>query len=83
MRKTKSLVTYNLISWGTFIKWFLIWLIGFDLLFVVIGLFTHGFRLLQPLLTPSLHSIPNLRWQFTVAFHVEQCGKRTWRHWRF
>ncbi len=45
MRKTKSLVTYNLISWGTFIKWFLIWLIGFDLLFFVIGLFTHGFSI--------------------------------------
>lgn len=43
MRKTKSLVTYNLISWGTFLKWFLIWLIGFNLLFVVIGLFATGF----------------------------------------
>lgn len=45
MRKTKSLITYNLISWGTFIKWLLIWLIGFDLLFVVIGLFSHGFSM--------------------------------------
>ncbi|WP_295746007.1 hypothetical protein [uncultured Limosilactobacillus sp.] len=45
MRKTKSLVTYNLLSWGIFIKWFLIWLIGFNLLFVVIGLFTHGFSM--------------------------------------
>lgn len=45
MRKTKSLITYNLISWGTFIKWVLIWLIGFNLLFVVFGLFTHGFSI--------------------------------------
>ncbi|MCI1287766.1 MAG: hypothetical protein LKG36_04055 [[Lactobacillus] timonensis] len=45
MRKTKSLVTYNLIGWGTFFKWCLIWLIGFNLLFVVIGLFIHGFSI--------------------------------------
>lgn len=45
MRKTKSLVTYNLLGWGIFIKWFLIWLIGFNLLFVIIGLFTHGFSI--------------------------------------
>lgn len=43
MRKTKSLVTYNLIGWGTFLKWCLIWLIGFNLLFVLIGLFATGF----------------------------------------
>lgn len=45
MHKTRSLVNYNLIGWGTFLKWLLIWLIGFNLLFVVIGLLTHGFSI--------------------------------------
>lgn len=45
MSKTKSLITYNLIAWGTFLKWCLVWLIGFNLLFVVIGLFAHGFSM--------------------------------------